>query len=67
MNKSGYDRLEGYKNGMQACGLALDEGVNAKGDFIKQSRYFAMQQLLPRESDVGFAAVDRMAIGPLRW
>ncbi|MGD0003755.1 MAG: hypothetical protein ABSE06_05940 [Anaerolineaceae bacterium] len=61
MNKSGYDRLEGYKNPMRSCGLALDEGMTAKGDFTKQSGYFAMQRLLPRKPAVGFAASEAMA------
>ena len=35
--------------------------MTVKGDFTKQSGYFAMQQLLPRKPDVGFAASDTMA------
>ena len=66
MNKSGYDRLEGYKNVMRALDLASGEGMHT-GDFIKQSGFFAMQQLLQRKPDVGFAASDTVAIGPLRW
>jgi len=66
MNKPDYDRLEGYKNAMRAHALAPGERMHA-GDFTKQSGFFAMRQLPLRKPEVGFAASDTVAIGPLRW
>jgi hypothetical protein len=37
------------------------------GDFIKQSGFFAMRQLPLCKPEVGFAASEAVAIGPLRW
>jgi LacI family transcriptional regulator len=63
---AGYDRLEGYKTAMRACGLPFDPAMVANSDFTEQGGYFAMQQLLPHRPDAVFVASDTMAIGALR-
>jgi DNA-binding LacI/PurR family transcriptional regulator len=61
-------RLEGYKNTMQASGLAVEEELIAEGDYSPASGYHAMNELLKKgkKFTAVFAATDQMGIGAIR-
>jgi DNA-binding LacI/PurR family transcriptional regulator len=64
----GQDRLDGYRDGLAAAGLADDDLVEA-GDFTEEGGAAAMGRLLARPGppvDAVFAASDLMAAGALR-
>jgi DNA-binding LacI/PurR family transcriptional regulator len=64
----GQDRLDGYRDGLAAAGLAGDDLVEA-GDFTEEGGAAAMGRLLARPGlpvDAVFAASDLMAAGALR-
>jgi LacI family transcriptional regulator len=63
---AGQDRLEGYRQALQAHGLALDDDLIVEGDFGESSGAAGMQALLPKSPDAIFVASDTMAIGALR-
>ncbi|HML22345.1 MAG TPA: LacI family DNA-binding transcriptional regulator [Aggregatilinea sp.] len=63
---SGYDRLIGYRRGLEEMGLELDSKLEADGDFTEVSGYLGMRKLLPEKPDAVFVASDHMAIGVLR-
>lgn len=60
---SGRDRLEGYRDGLRAAGLAHDPTLEVAGDFSAVSAAAAMRSLLERHPDIDgvFAASDSMA------
>jgi DNA-binding LacI/PurR family transcriptional regulator len=65
----GLDRLEGYRDGLAAAGLAVDEDLVETGDFTEEGGAAAMARLLARPGppvDAVFAASDLMAAGALR-
>ena len=65
----GLDRLEGYRDGLAAAGLAVDEDLVETGDFTGEGGAAAMARLLARPGppvDAVFAASDLMAAGALR-
>jgi DNA-binding LacI/PurR family transcriptional regulator len=65
----GLDRLEGYRDGLAAAGLAADEDLVEAGDFTEEGGAAAMARLLARPGspvDAVFAASDLMAAGALR-
>jgi len=65
----GLDRLEGYRNGLAAAGLAAEEELVETGDFTEEGGAAAMARLLARPGppvDAVFAASDLMAAGALR-
>jgi DNA-binding LacI/PurR family transcriptional regulator len=65
----GLDRLEGYRDGLTAAGLAADEDLVEPGDFTEEGGAAAMARLLARPGppvDAVFAASDLMAAGALR-
>ena len=65
----GLDRLEGYREGLAAAGLAADEDLVEPGDFTEEGGAAAMARLLARPGppvDAVFAASDLMAAGALR-
>jgi DNA-binding LacI/PurR family transcriptional regulator len=65
----GLDRLEGYRDGLAAAGLAADEDLVEPGDFTEEGGAAAMARLLARPGppvDAVFAASDLMAAGALR-
>jgi DNA-binding LacI/PurR family transcriptional regulator len=64
----GQDRLDGYRDGLAAAGLAAADLVEA-GDFTEEGGAAAMGRLLARPGppvDAVFAASDLMAAGALR-
>jgi DNA-binding LacI/PurR family transcriptional regulator len=65
----GQDRLDGYRDGLQAAGLAGDGDLVEEGDFTEEGGAAAMARLLARPGrpvDAVFAASDLMAAGALR-
>jgi DNA-binding LacI/PurR family transcriptional regulator len=65
----GLDRLEGYRDGLGAAGLTVDEDLVEAGDFTEEGGAAAMARLLARPGppvDAVFAASDLMAAGALR-
>jgi DNA-binding LacI/PurR family transcriptional regulator len=65
----GLDRLEGYRDGLVAAGLAGAGGLVETGDFTEEGGATAMARLLERPGspvDAVFAASDMMAAGALR-
>jgi DNA-binding LacI/PurR family transcriptional regulator len=65
----GQDRLDGYRDGLRAAGLAGDGDLVEVGDFTEEGGAAAMARLLARPGrpvDAVFAASDLMAAGALR-
>jgi DNA-binding LacI/PurR family transcriptional regulator len=65
----GLDRLDGYRDGLAAAGLAGAGELVEIGDFSEESGAAAMERLLARPGppvDAVFAASDLMAAGALR-
>jgi DNA-binding LacI/PurR family transcriptional regulator len=65
----GLDRLDGYREGLAAAGLAGAEDLVELGDFTEEGGAAAMERLLGRPGrpvDAVFAASDLMAVGALR-
>ncbi|HSK37014.1 MAG TPA: LacI family DNA-binding transcriptional regulator [Actinomycetota bacterium] len=65
----GLDRLEGYRDGLAAAGLAGSGDLVEIGDFTEEGGAAAMGRLLARPGDpvdAVFAASDLMAAGALR-
>jgi DNA-binding LacI/PurR family transcriptional regulator len=65
----GLDRLEGYRDGLAAAGLAGAGDLVEAGDFTEEGGATAMARLLERPGspvDAVFAASDLMAAGALR-
>ena len=63
---AGQERLDGYRQALQAHGIPIDENLVAKGDFSERSGVTGMQRLLSASPDAVFAASDMMAIGALK-
>jgi DNA-binding LacI/PurR family transcriptional regulator len=64
----GLDRLDGYRDGLAAAGLAADPGLVVAGDFTEEAGAAATARLLARPGppvDAIFAASDLMAAGAL--
>ena len=66
--RPGTDRLRGYRNALQACGLAYRDEYVAYGDFYVESGRRAMRGLLSLDEPptAVFAASDMMALGAIR-
>jgi DNA-binding LacI/PurR family transcriptional regulator len=65
----GLDRLDGYREGLAAAGLAGAGDLVETGDFTEEGGAAAMERLLGRPGrpvDAVFAASDLMAAGALR-
>jgi LacI family transcriptional regulator len=63
---AGQDRLEGYRQALQAHSVAPKEELIVEGDFTESSGTLGMQQLLSASPSAVFAASDMMAIGVLK-
>lgn len=59
----GIDRLEGYRQALQARGLVVNDQMIAEGDFTETSAYFATKRLVANQPQAIFVASDTMAIG----
>ncbi len=66
--RTGLDRLRGYRQALQACGLAYRDEYVAYGDFYVESGRRAMADLLSLDEPptAVFAASDMMALGAIR-
>jgi LacI family transcriptional regulator len=66
--KPGADRLKGYRQALQATGLAYRDEYVAYGDFYVESGHRAMADLLALDEPptAVFAASDMMALGAIR-
>ncbi|QMW66200.1 LacI family DNA-binding transcriptional regulator [Mumia sp. ZJ1417] len=66
--QAGRDRLRGYREALEAGGIAYDPSLIEQGDFTEPGGWQAMRRLLARHPDVDavFAASDPMALGALR-
>jgi DNA-binding LacI/PurR family transcriptional regulator len=65
----GQDRLDGYRDGLAAAGLAAGDDLAEDGDFTEEGGAAAMGRLLARPGrpvEAVFAASDLMAAGALR-
>ena len=62
----GADRLEGYRQALEAAGLGVDETLIVEGNFSHRSGYEGMKELLPRGVDAVFASNDITARGVLQ-
>jgi LacI family transcriptional regulator len=65
-NSAGEDRYEGYRQALEAHGIAYDAALVAEGDFTYESGDTAMQQLLPLSPDGVFVSSDQMALAAQR-
>lgn len=65
---SGRDRLDGYRDAIEAAGLRVEPDLVAVGDFSDASGAAGALSLLARRPDLDaiFAANDSMALGALR-
>jgi LacI family transcriptional regulator len=63
---SGQDRLKGYRQGLEAAGIPVDEDLIVEGDFTEEAGRAAMWALLPMKPTAVFAASDTMAVGAMR-
>ncbi len=63
---AGQDRLEGYRQALQARSIPVEEDLIVEGDFSESSGVMGMQRLLPASPDAVFVASDMMAIGALK-
>ena len=64
----GIDRLEGYRDALEAAGLPLEPSMMVAGDFSQASGTAAMEQLLTLQPPIDgvFAASDLMAAGAMQ-
>jgi LacI family transcriptional regulator len=62
----GEDRLQGYRQALEAHRLPVDERLIVEGDYTEESGSIGMQRLLAASPTALFAASDVMAIGALK-
>lgn len=62
----GTDRLEGYRQALQAANRPLMAELIAEAEFTYETGYRAMQQLLPYQPDAVFIASDASAWGAIQ-
>ncbi|RMG87753.1 MAG: LacI family transcriptional regulator [Chloroflexi bacterium] len=67
-NLSGEERLQGYRQALEAHGRPFEPDLVVYGDYSAESAYIAMQRLLALDElpDAIFIASDSMAIGAMR-
>jgi LacI family transcriptional regulator len=63
---AGQDRLEGYRQALEAHRIPVEEGLIVEGDFTETSGMVGMQRLLLVSPSAVFVASDMMAIGALK-
>jgi LacI family transcriptional regulator len=64
---SGQDRLEGYRQALEAYHVPLDEHLIVHGDYTEAGGMLAMQRLFPSAPTAVFVASDTMTVGALKW
>jgi len=67
-NFAASERLDGFRKGMEECGLTFDESLVTHGDFTSESGFDQAQQLLqrPDRPSAFVAANDPLAIGVIQ-
>lgn len=60
------DRLQGYKNGLEAAGLPIDPNLIYYGAFHRSAGYNGLKHLWQYRPDAVFAASDTVAVGVLQ-
>jgi LacI family transcriptional regulator len=63
---SGYDRQQGYFDGLRSRGIQVNNDLVSEGDYTETGGYMAAQRLIPHKPDAIFASSDAMALGALR-
>ncbi len=63
INTDALQRLEGYRQALEAHDLPIDEHLIVNGSFHRLGAYDATLQLLPNQPDAIFVASDQMAVG----
>lgn len=63
---AGQDRLEGYRQALEAHSIPVEQGLVVEGDFTESSGMVSMQRLLSASPSAVFVASDMMAIGALK-
>jgi LacI family transcriptional regulator len=63
---SGADRLEGYRQALEAHRLPVDDSLIVEGDFSEESGMAAARRLISAGVTAVFAASDIMAVGALK-
>jgi LacI family transcriptional regulator len=63
---AGQDRLNGYRQALEARGIPLEEELIVEGDFTESSGMFGMQRVLSASPSAVFVASDMMAVGALK-
>jgi len=63
------DRFDGYRDALEAVGIAFDDTLLCPGDFTPQSGYAGARALVERAKPPTaiFCESDEMAIGALQW
>lgn len=59
----GQDRLQGYKNALEQCGMVYNPDLVYEGHFTREAGYAGMKHLLQFKPDAVFAAGDTTARG----
>jgi len=63
---AGQERLDGYRQALEAHRIPIEGELIVAGDFTEGSGMSAAQQLLPAAPSAVFAASDMMAVGALK-
>jgi LacI family transcriptional regulator len=63
---AGQDRLEGYRQTLQAHRISVEDELIVEGDFTEGSGTMGMQRLLPASPSAVFVASDTMAVGAVK-
>ena len=62
----GQERLQGYRQALDARGIQIDKNLIVEGDYSESSGGSGMQRLLPASPTAVFVGSDTMAIGALK-
>jgi LacI family transcriptional regulator len=65
-NIDAVDRLEGYRQALEAHNLPYDPSLIGEGQFNRRTGYSAMKQLLTQDVDAVFAGNDDSALGAMQ-
>lgn len=63
---AGRDRLEGYRQALEARGVPVDKALMVEGDFTEEGGRAAMRRLLDHNPTAVFVASDTMAVGAMK-
>lgn len=63
---SGHERLQGYREAMEASPFGFDPALVVRADFSEEAGYRAAREFVARRVDAIFSASDTLALGLLR-